>query len=106
MLCHFGQKVEGREDLEVAFRATPQIGTGRAGEAAAPLLFGSVDHGTVIGQADDAGQAEGTPQDILRLSLQGSRVVGREVDTIIDTEPGVRPSTHLVNCRLVDLAGG
>ena len=52
-----------------------------------------------------SGQAEGTPQDILGQPLEGRRVVSREVDTIIDTETGVRPSAHLVNCLLVDLAG-
>jgi hypothetical protein len=61
MLCHFGQKVEGTEDLEVAFRAPTQILAGRDGEAAALLLFRSVDYRTVVGQADHAGQAEGTP---------------------------------------------
>ena len=37
------QEVQGSEDLEVAARAAAEVGTGRAGEAAAMVLLGTID---------------------------------------------------------------
>ena len=70
VLREFGQEVQRGEDLEIAAGAAAEVGAGRAGEAAAVVLLGTIDHRAVVAQADHAGQAEGTTQNVLGQTLQ------------------------------------
>ena len=56
VLSDFGQAIEGTEDLKVAARSASEVGTGRAREAAAVVLFGPIQDRTVVRQADHACQ--------------------------------------------------
>jgi hypothetical protein len=80
VLGHFGQEVQRGEDLEVAARSAPQVRAGGARKAAAVVFLGVVDHRTVVGQADEACQAEGATQDVLGQSFQPRRVPRRQAD--------------------------
>ena len=53
MLGHFGQEIQGAEDLEAAARFAEKTGTGRPGKTAAVLFLGMADHRAAVGHADD-----------------------------------------------------
>ena len=86
VLRDFGQEVQSAEDLKVAARSAPQVGAGRAGKTAAVVFLGVVDHRTVVRQADDAGQAERTTQDVFSQSFQPRRIPRRQVNAVVHAE--------------------
>ena len=84
----------------------PIRGTRRAGKAAAVVLLRAIQGRAAVGQADHAGQAEGTPHHVLGQTLQVGGIARRQVDAVVDAEPRMRPGAHRLHGRPVDLLGG
>lgn len=85
---------------------TVPVATGGTGEASAIVFLGTIDDRAFGGETDHAGQTERATRHGLSQPLQAPLVVVRQEDAVIDAEARVGPGPHLVDCSLVDLAGG
>ena len=79
-------EVQGVEDLEVAGDAAEEIGTGGSGESPAGPLLGEVEDLALVGEADQALEAEGAAEHVLGEALEAGDVVGFEPHREVDIE--------------------
>jgi len=108
VLGKLGDEVQRVEDLEVACHpridAAEEVTAGRPGEASAGFLLGEVDHGALLGDADEPIEAERAAEHVVREPLATGAVVGIQPDGVMDAEARMLPAEHLRDQRLVDLA--
>jgi hypothetical protein len=84
--------------------AAEEVGAGGLGKAPAVGLLGAVEDLSLVGDADQALEAERTAQHVLGEALAAGDVVGVEPDGAVDRETRVVPGPLLPHERLVDLA--
>jgi hypothetical protein len=78
VLGELGDEVQGVEDLEVAADVAEEVGARGLGKALAVGLLGAVEDLALVGDADQALEAEGTAQHVLGQALAAGDVVGVE----------------------------